>query len=469
MLSIAEYLDRNGYNVLVDNLCERMVKSQLFDAKEHIKNLSAKVYAIGLHWCVHSQGAIEIARLCKELHPDAMVILGGLTATVFSEEIIYKCEDIDVVIQGEAEKPFLLLMNALKQNKKLEEVPNLTFRNSEGGVISNPLMQPCADLDEFEFTRLDLMEPKGAIFTNDTPPHWGVPICRGCVHNCVTCGGSRYSYRTYLGRKKPAFRSPQKIAEDIQKLSSQGANLIFLFQDPHMGGEEYWNNLFTTLRKKITPPIHLSMELFAPADEKYLKKLSKVGVPINLTISPESGVYNVRKAHGRDYTNEELLKTIKLCKKYDIRLGIHSMIALADDTPETIRKTWKTWEQICQINSKNQDIAPVLYAFGPMILLDPGSLAFDLPNGNGYRLIFKNFEDYYKGLSLPSWHQWISYETKHLNRDLITKLVIDSIEYSTNTREKYGFFSKTEADSLRYHYVTASKLVIDSVRKAANM
>jgi radical SAM superfamily enzyme YgiQ (UPF0313 family) len=133
ILSIADYLDRNSYKVIVDNICERMVKSKEFDVEEHIKNLTAKVYAIGLHWSVHShQGAVEIANICKMLHPEAMVVLGGLTATVFAEEIVAKCSYIDAVIRGEAEKPFVSLMRVIEGKKNLAEVPNLTFRDIEG-------------------------------------------------------------------------------------------------------------------------------------------------------------------------------------------------------------------------------------------------------------------------------------------------------------------------------------------------
>ena len=134
ILSIADYLSRNGYNVVVDNIGERMVSSVSFDVKKYIAELSAEVYAIELHWCVHSQGAIEIARLCKELHPDAMILLGELTATVFHEEIVRKYEFVDAVIRGEAEKPFLTLMRSLEGHQSLDEVPNLTFRDSRGGI-----------------------------------------------------------------------------------------------------------------------------------------------------------------------------------------------------------------------------------------------------------------------------------------------------------------------------------------------
>jgi B12-binding domain/radical SAM domain protein len=469
MLSIADYLDRNGYNVLIDNLGERMVDSELFDAEKYISRLSAKVYAIGLHWCVHSQGAIEIAKLCKKLHPDAMVVLGGLTATVFHAEIVRKYEFVDAVIRGEAEKPFLLLMKALEQHKKLEGVPNLTFRDGGGGIRSVPLMEPSVDLDEFEFTRLDLIEPKRSIFGPGWPPHWTIPICRGCLHNCVACGASAYSYKTYLGREKPAFRSPEKIAEDIQKLSAQGVQYVFLCQDPRMGGKKYWRRLLTTLRKEKIPPIHLSTDLFSPASEEYIEELAKIDAPIALTFSPESGVDSVRRAHGRNYTNEELFRTIKICKRYGILIGIYTMIALANDTPKTIRETWELWEQVCKIGFTGRGIAPVYYVFGPMILLDPGSRAFDFPTSCGYRLIFKNLEDYIEGMSLPSWHQWLSYETKFLDRDLITGLIIDSIEYSTNLREKYGVYSKAVAAAQRFRFVTANKLAIDLVNEAMSL
>jgi B12-binding domain/radical SAM domain protein len=467
IISIADYLNRNGYDVLVDNIGERMVTDPSFDVERYIGNLSANVFAIGLHWCVHSQGAIEIARLCKRLHPDAMVLLGGLTATVFSEEIVRKYEFVDAVIRGEAEKPFLALMRTLDQQKGLEEVPNLTYRDVEGSIRSVPLMEPSVDLDEFEFTRLDLLEPKQALFTPGLLPNWTIPISRGCAHNCVSCGGSAYSYRTYFGRKRPAFRSPEKIVEDLQKLSRQGIQLVFLCQDPRMGGREYWSRLLTTLQKERLHLRQLTMELFGPADEEFIKELAKIDVPVVLTISPESGVDKVRGAHGRKYTNEGLFRTMELCKKYGIALGCFSMIALGNDTPETIKMTWESWEQICSMNLNNK--APVDYAFGPMILLDPGSLAFDRPTIYGYRLIFKNLGDYVNGMSLPSWHQWISYETKFLDKDSISKLTIDSLEYSINLRERCGFYSKSEADTARFCFVEAGRETIDVVNEAMNI
>ena len=465
MLSIAEYLERHGYRVKVDNVGERMVSDSGFDAAGHIKELSAKVIGIDLHWCLHSQGAIELARACKEAHPEAMVLLGGLTSTVFSEEIIQKYDFIDAVIRGEAEKPFLELMKGLEQNDKLDEVPNLTFRNREGKVRVNTMMEPAETLDEYEYTRLDLIEPQKIIYRDDKGGRWFIPVCRGCSYNCATCGGSRYSYKTYLAREKPAFRSPEKIAEDIEKLSKQGVTSVFLFQDPRMGGKEYCAKLFAALRSKKSTGVNISMELFGPANEEYLKQIASAGLPIVLSISPESCCDGVRKEQGRKYGNEELFATLRLCKKYNIPIGVFSMIALGDDTPKTVKDTWKIWEQICIINEEGSGKSPVHHAFGPMILLDPGSPAFDYPESHGFRLRFKNLEEYIAGMSLMAWHQWISYETKYLNRETIAKLIMDSIEYSIDLREKFGLFSGHDASSRKLRFVTINKMVMDVVNQ----
>ncbi len=469
MLSIADYLDRNGYKVVVDNIGDRMTASTSFDAEKHIADLSARVYAIDLHWCVHSQGAIEVARLCKRLHPDALVVLGGLTATVFHDEIVGKYEFVDAVIRGEAEKPFVSLMKALEQGRELEGVPNLTFRDASGGITVAPLMPPSADLDEYEFTRFDLLEPKRSVLGPGWPPHWTIPICRGCLHNCVACGASAYSYKKYFGREKPAFRSPEKIAQDIRKLKEQGVQYIFLCQDPRMGGKDYWSRLLGRLQKEDIQPVHLGMDLFGPANKDYIAEIAKINTPIALTFSPESGVDSVRKAHGRNYTNEQMFRTIKNCQEYGVPIGIFTMIVLANDTPETIRETWQLWEQICKIGFTDRGISPIYYVFGQMILLDPGSRAFDSPESYGYHLKFKTLQDYYQAMSLPSWHQWISYETQSLDRDAIAKLIIDSIEYSTNLREKYGVYDKPTAAAQRFRFVTANKLAIDAVNEAMKL
>jgi len=252
MICIANYLDKHGCKVIIDNIADRMVSSREFDTEKQLENLSSRVFAIDLHWHHHAQGAIEIARLCKKLHPDSLVVMGGLTATYFHEEIIRKYEFIDAVIRGEGEKALLEFVRQLKGANKVPHTPNVTCRTPAGDVCVIPLMPASTDLDEFEYTRFDLI---------------------GGSYNCVTCGGSAYTYRKYFGMNKPALRSPTRIIQDIKSFNAQGITLINLYQDCRMGGEKYWRELMTTLREerdnlKID---RLSLDIFAPVDDEFIR------------------------------------------------------------------------------------------------------------------------------------------------------------------------------------------------------
>lgn len=469
-LSIAEYLDRHGYKVVVDNIGERMLFEEFFDVKKYLSKINARVIGIDLHWCIHIHGAINLAKTCKELHPNSLIVLGGLTATRFHDEIIQKYNFIDVVIKGEAEEAFLKLMESVDKYDEVRDVPNITFR-VDGRVKSIPQELPVNNLDKYEFTRLDLLQPKSILFSTTIPPfhpHWALPICRGCTYNCKTCGGSAYFYRKYFGRDKPAPRSPEKIVEDLEKLSEQGVNTVFLFQDPRICGKKYFDELFITLKREGVPVNHLTLELFSPIDEDYASKVSKLDVSKTLTISPESGSENVRRMHGRNYSNEQLFNTIKICQQNHIPLLVFFMIPLAYENNESIKETWNMWEKICIMDEEARDEKNPLtvgYGYGQMILMDPGSLAFDMPQNHGYRLVYKTLEEHLYGLSQPSWHQWINYETTYFDKKSIAELILDSLEYSIDLRERFGIYNRLDAFYERFFFVNLSRLAIEEIDK----
>lgn len=448
---MAEYLERRGFRVRIFNLGEQMISNPYFDVQKFIKKIESDVYAIDLHWCTHAHGSIEIARLCKKSHPSSLIVLGGLTATCFHTEVIGKFPFVDVVLRGESEKAILQLADNAGDPRKIRKVGNATYRGSYGKIHINPLMEPCKDLDEFEFTRFDLVTPRDLSTTTRAPERmisWNVPICRGCTHNCITCGGSKYSYLTLHHREKPAFRSPTKILEDLQKLKEQGFEHVFLFQDPRIGGRSYQSKLFGSFaREKID--ISLTMELFNPANETFLKNLRRTKMNIALSLSPESGAKRVRRFQGRNYTNDEIYRTMKLCRRLNVRLSLFFMVGLSRQTWKTIDETWSFIETVCRIDretrvGEEEQLFPHAFRFnfmfGPMILLDPGSLAFNFPKRYGYKLFFSNFEDYYKGLTMPSWHQWISYRTEFLSRTDIAEMTLRSLEFMWRARDKFRIF-----------------------------
>lgn len=422
LMSMAGYLKKTGYNVKIANLGARMVSSK-FDVEEFLKNQKSRIFGIDLHWCVHSQGAIEIARICKKLHPDSLVVLGGLTATRFDVEIIEAYPHVDAVIKGEGEQPILKLVEKLEKGSDFSDIQNLTYRDRDGHIKRNSLHKVVEDLDSFDFADLDVLYSEDLSLIKKIG-RWCLPVCRGCLYNCVTCGGSMYSYRTLMNREKPAFRSPSKILEDIHTLAEYGITRIFLFGDIRMGGKAYQEELLRLLKRERPVYENLTMELFQPADENFIRSLSSLSRNLYITISPESGVESVRKAHGRNYSNQELLDTIKLCAKYQIKLGVFFMLSLAQENEQTVAETVK----LCSEAIKYKTFSIPLISWGCMLLLDPGSLAFDSPSEYGYKLLSKTFREYYNALLSPSWKYYLTYETDSLSREKIVELFFTALD-----------------------------------------
>ena len=452
-VSIGSYLQDQGIKVKIINIAEKMVIDDKFDVEGFLQRLDSNIYAIDLHWAVHSQGAIKIAEICKRHHPESIVVLGGLTSTYFADEIVSNFPFIDCVVRGEGEEPLFKLVNnisKLDRTTAFHQTPNLTFIDKEKGVVRTENIKVVGNLDLLNFTRLKLIEPGTRALT---PPMsksklWSLPICRGCTFNCATCGGSSYSYRKLMNREYPAFRSPEKLLEDFMMLDEQRVNSIFLFQDPRLGGRKHVEQLIQVLKKGKWSHIRsVGFELFEPADRSFLNYLSenRPAENILLTISPESGVEDVRRIHGREYSNEELLRTCRYCRELDIPLGVFFMNGLGAETFDTMKQGWNLWRKISSIEKEVKGNHHIFVEFGPMIFLDPGSPAFDYPEKHRYRLRFKRFNDYYQAMvKSPYWAQWISYETFDVNTSGQAKMILDSLEKILDLKKESGMITEEE-------------------------
>jgi len=73
-----------------------------------------------------------------------------------------------------------------------------------------------------------------------------------------------------------------------------------------------------------------------------------------------------------------------------------------------------------------------------------------------------------KAFSLPSWHQWLNYETVKLDRRMVANLILDSLERLIHIREKYGIYDRTTAFRERF-LVRLNRLILSEVDSAMSL
>ena len=198
-LTMSDYLDRHGLSVRIINIALKMLQDKSFDPERFVARLRPPLaFGIDLHWLPHVDGSLSLAELVKKHHPDTPVILGGLSATYYHEEIMRDYPFVDFIVCGEStEEPLRLLMEAIKKGGGFDAVPNLVWRDGSGRTIVNERSFKPENLDYVDFNyahflkmAVKYLDPSGYIPFKYwlSYPVTAVFSVRGCVHNCGTCG-----------------------------------------------------------------------------------------------------------------------------------------------------------------------------------------------------------------------------------------------------------------------------------------
>src|SRR6201998_2749105 len=97
--SIKQRLADHGFEVKIVNIASLMLMHPDLDVKQLPGRLEAPIFGFDLHWMTQCHGAIELAAVVKEVHPEALTIFGGISATYYARELI-SYPSVDVVVQG---------------------------------------------------------------------------------------------------------------------------------------------------------------------------------------------------------------------------------------------------------------------------------------------------------------------------------------------------------------------------------
>jgi B12-binding domain/radical SAM domain protein len=452
--SIAEYLEAAGYRVRIANLAVRMLNDKKFDAEAFIKKLESPLFGIDLHWLVSSHGAIEVARIVKRCHPEAKVIFGGFSSSYFYKELI-DYPEIDYVMRGDTtEEPLRQLMACLKDKRPPENVPNLVWRDAQGGVRENPFSYIPADLSpvmvgHFENTVRSVIRYRDLAsyvpFKGwENYPITAVLTCKGCNENCVICGGSAAAFRKFYGRQRAAFRSPEAVAQDIKQIERFSTGPIFILGDLQQAGADYAYEVLRRL-ERMRVKNQLILELFTPAPEELLRQMGRACPNFCLEISPESHDPKVRKASGRNYSNEELERTLADALELGCsRLDVFFMIGLPQQTPKSVMDTVDYCDHLFRKFNGDKRFSPFIAPISPF--LDPGSLGFEQPERYGYKVLLKTLEEHRQALVAPSWKYSLNYETRWMTRQQIVDSAYEAIIRLNRLRAKYNTISVEMAD-----------------------
>ncbi|MCL2655418.1 MAG: TIGR04190 family B12-binding domain/radical SAM domain protein [Coriobacteriia bacterium] len=482
--SIGEYLERHGFYVRIINVANLMLRSANFNVERLIAGLHPKSFGIDLHWMPHCQGAIELARICKKYHPDIPVIFGGHSSSVFHEELLSNYPEIDFVLRGDStEEPFRQLLTAITTPHTgpgyaaptdLRAVGNLSWRDATGAVIANDITYSPADFNapslDFSYNMKAVIRYRDMLGASPfeqfihEPASAGL-VCRGCTHNCATCGGSAAAYRKYYGRNKVAFRDPELVARDVAHSSKFIPGLIFILNDPLQAGPAYFEELIRQLgAAELNKPV--AFEFFAPPTPDQLALMAEQLSDWSIEVSAESHDDEIRRNFGKgQYTTAQLEDNIKLALELGVnRYDVYFMTGIPGQDAASVRASAQYLRRLYELNDNDKRIFPFISPMAPF--LDVGSRVFDDPEAFGYRLKAHTVEEHRQLLLEPSWKHIMNYESRLLPTDEFADLVYEAAHITNDIKEEVGVTSPEAARSVRQRLIDSQATMhkIDRLR-----
>lgn len=316
----------------------------------------------------------KIARICKQLRPDALIVMGGHHATFCDTETL-RCRAVDVVVRGEGEWVMLNLMQALSNGKDYRHIRGLSFR-ADGNVRRNPA-QPAGCLDKVPPVDFKLLPEE---FVGTAIIH-GI-LTRGCAYQCKYC-----VEKIYWGnpRRYPLAKQIAEMEILQREYGTQLAGLEESMLDMRTKRFHDYCRQIRTRRIDLPEQFYITTRIDAVTADG-VKRLSSAGIGI-VCVGIESFSKKVLTMMNKKQSPDTIRRGCEILKKHGIWTNAYWLIGHPGDSPHEAESTYIQFKRFFE-----KGLLQSGHAFG--FVPYPGTRYYSNP-GN-YGIIIGDFD----------WNRW---------------------------------------------------------------
>jgi hopanoid C-3 methylase HpnR len=229
---VAEACRRAGHEV-------RLLDLQVFGHQHFnqvLRSWQPDAVGFSLNYLANIPEVIDLAALVRRLLPDALVMVGGHSASFTAREILSHSQGgIDCVVKGEGEDTAPRILEAWADGEALDSLPGVVTCSGEGPP---PVMIKSLDLT---LPARDLLARRRKYFIGVLDPCASVEFSRGCPWNCTFCSAWTFYGRSY--RKV----SPEVVGEDLARVREPG---VFIVDDVAFVHDEHGHAVADEVEKR---------------------------------------------------------------------------------------------------------------------------------------------------------------------------------------------------------------------------
>ena len=330
-LKAAGFQDVRFIDAMTNNLSDAQLRAILADESPDIVGATAITPSI-----YKAERALEIAR---ELHPNAVTVLGGIHATFMYQQVLSEAPWIDVIVRGEGEEILVDLVRAIDAGHWLSgrhAIKGLAFTDA-GKIVATPAAPTVKDLDAIS-------------------PDWGIlewhkykyiplncrvaipNMARGCPFTCSFCSQWKF-WRDYR------IRDPRKVVDEIQTLVEKYDVRFFILADeePTINRRKFIQFCEELIARGLPDKIQWGINTRVTdilRDAEILPLYRRAGL-IHVSLGTEAAAQLKLDRFNKETKVADNKRAIQLLREAGIVVEAQFIVGLENETAETLEETYR--------------------------------------------------------------------------------------------------------------------------------
>lgn len=324
LFSLASFIEEKGYKPVI-------FSGTLTEAVNILERDIDKTGAVGLYCDFENVSAVESFSSCIKERWNIPVIVGGPQSAALGKKFLAdsKC---DVIARGEGEYTLWNLLDYFFHgNKKLTDIPSITYLDEDSNLIKNPQGELIKNLDDLPF-------PKGSYSLTGKKNNISIMTGRGCPFSCAFC------YQSGI-EKNVRLRSAGNVMEEIKYCLKDNpqARYIWFADDTFTLSEgrmkEFCRELSLLRRERDFVWFCEGHPATLVKWPHMIKEMVDAGL-VRMQIGIESGSPSVIDKYNKKTTLEEIEEVVRLCYEAGLpQLCGNIIVGGAFENKDTIEET----------------------------------------------------------------------------------------------------------------------------------
>lgn len=317
-------------------------------------------------WTQERGQAFKTAKMVKKILPNTKIVVGGHHATAFPENMFLQAH-ADAVVIGEGEETMLEVVSAFLNNRPLNDVNGIAYKENERVVLTEPrdFIQDLDSIPYPDYTDFNLEHYLGIPDADGIAA--SIITSRGCPHACVFCSAGNF------WKRKWRARSPANVVGEIEWLYSEYNVRNFAFFDDNFtvnknrAIEICQGIIKKDLRIKWVASSHVTH-----INEELLGWMKKSGC-FRIDFGIESGSPDVLRNINKGQTIGQIENAFRLAHAMNIKPRAYLLVGCPGETEETIDNTLALMKKIRPYYSRTAEI----------LIVFPGTALCDMAKEKG--------------------------------------------------------------------------------------